>query len=459
MKLINITMYQPNDLKIYQEFEDMPMFESDDPKMRELLRGIINHGFQTPSEIQMRAIVPLARGENLIAQSQSGTGKTAAFAIGALSRVDTSLGKVQVVVIAPSHELATQTHHVFCELASYMFSDVKSAITLCIGKQVPLNENIIAINRGSCVLVGTPGRIKQLVNHRLRDRDLVDPQHCKILILDEADMLLRQSDSSSDSDDIRDIVDRLDNSKLRKDYLQFGIFSATFNSKGTLDDARRLCLPNYYGLLEEHGEDWVKQPGAPVQILLQPDKLTLDGIVQYFFDLKCDDRHMAFSQKVKIIDLLNKEHSLPTCIIYVNNADTAKNLKDALNSSGMVSECIYGGLPPVQRAEITLKFRKNLIRVLISTDLLARGFDVRQVFLVINFDMPNVFNRNTGESDELKVADYLHRIGRSGRFGRKGVAINLIATPSDRTSQKAIEEKYGIVMKDLPDNISTIYAT
>jgi translation initiation factor 4A len=450
-------MYQPNDSTVYEEFEEM--IDSDNPLMEKLLTGIIKYGFLKPSEIQKRAIVPLVQGRNLVAQSQSGTGKTAAFAIGSLARIDPDLKKVQVVVIAPSHELSSQIHGVFCELASYMFEDVKSAITLCIGKQVSVQENMFAINKGSRVLVGTPGRIKHLINIKLRDhRDLVDPKYCKILILDEADMLLRQSDSSSDSDDIREIVNYLDNSTKRDDYLQFGIFSATFNSAGTLDDARSFCLPKYYELVKQYGDDWVKQPGAPLQILLQPDQLTLDGIAQYYFELDCGDRHMAFGEKAKFIKLLNSEYAFQTCIIYVNSGDTAENLKAVLNGFGLVTECIYGNLPPLKRAEITSMFRKNLIRILISTDLLARGFDVRQVNLVINFDMPNVINRTTCGEDELKLADYLHRIGRSGRYGRKGVAINLIASPSDRTCRSCIEAKYGIVMEQLPDDISQIYS-
>lgn len=445
--------YQASDIPIYQEFEDMPLFQVDESK--NLLRGIIAYGFQVPSEIQKRAIMPIANGRNLIAQSQSGTGKTGAFAIGTLALLDLSVKHVQIVVVAPTHELAAQTHSVYCELAKYIFPDGKTAseIVLGVGKQVPVEDNIRAIRAGARILVGTPGRVGHLVKHLAQQRYLIDPSYCKVLVIDEADKLL----SSKDSELVYDIVKQLDSPKLRRDYLQLAIFSATFNGQRAIDDARRLCLPDYDKILEEKGAEWVNVPGAPEQILLQPDKLTLDGIVQYFFDLKCDDARMAFTEKAKFISVLNEEQMIPTCIIYVRNAETAEKLKDTLNRNKMSCECIYGTMLPVQRMNITREFRTNKIRILISTDLLARGFDVRQVALVINFDLPDVYDTRAGTEDQQKLADYLHRIGRSGRWGRKGVAINLVATASDRTRQEIIEKHYGVKMRELPNDMSLVY--
>lgn len=458
---------QTSSIVVYEDFEDMPMFENEDPKMEALLRGIMSYGFQKPSRIQERGIVPLYQGKNLIAQSQSGTGKTGTFVIGTLSKIDPELNKVQVVVIAPTHELATQTYAVYSEIAQYMFHDkvnprngktiegsgVKEAITLCVGKQVSSEDNMRAIRNGARIIIGTPGRIHHMVTHKLQDgTPLIQPKYCKVLILDEADKLL----SSKDSGRIHSIVEILDSSKLRNDYLQLGVFSATFNSEETLNDSRRLCMPEFDKMIEK-GIDWTKTPGAPEQILLQPDKLTLEGIIQYYFDLECDDNRKAFEEKAKFIVALNQESTIPTSIIYVNGAETAENLKSFLSQSGLVCDCIYGSLPSMQRMEITDKFRKNQIRILISTDLLARGFDVRQISLVINFDLPFVYDRNEGEVDQQKVADYLHRIGRSGRLGRKGVAINLIATVSDRSRKAIIEERYKVPMKELPDDMDGIY--
>ena len=459
--------YQTNDIKVYDDFEDMPMFTDNlTDSMESLLRGIMSYGFQKPSRIQERGIVPLYNGKNLIAQSQSGTGKTGTFVIGTLSRFDPTLDKVQIVVIAPTHELATQTHHVYCEIAKYMFKDhvdrngktiegsgVKRAIALCVGKQISPEDNIRSIRNGASIIIGTPGRIFHMVDHRSRDGEpLIHPKYCKVLILDEADKLL----TSKDAKRINTIVEILDNGKMRNDYLQLGIFSATFNSEETLNEARRLCMPDFDKLVED-GVDWASVKDAPYQILLKPDKLTLDGILQYYFDLGCDDPKRSFAEKAEFIVTLNQERMIPTSIIYVNNSETAEKLKYFLNDRGLVCDCIYGSLSSLQRLEITDQFRTNKLRILISTDLLARGFDVRQVALVINFDLPYVYDCREGAVDQQKVADYLHRIGRSGRFGRKGVAINLVSTSRDRTRKDIIEERYNIAMRDLPDDVSEIY--
>jgi translation initiation factor 4A len=439
---------QDQDIEIYKEFDDMPMFETDDQNMVSLLRGITSYGFKEASPIQQRAIVPLYHGKNLISQSQSGTGKTGAFVIGSLSRLDPSLDKVQIVVISPTHELARQTYDVYKSLSYYMFPDEKSeknSATLCIGQQVSIEDNIRSIKNGSKIVVGTPGRLFHIISH---PNKLIDPKYCKVLIIDEADQLF----ASEDSRKLYDIVDILDDKNFRSDNLQLGIFSATFNSEESLETARRLCIPNY-----DDFEDWRTSVNAPKQILLQPDELTLEGIIQYYFDLGCTDQRRAFYEKAQFIVSLNSERMIPTCIIYVNNKDTAEQLKDFLTDNNMVCGCIYGSLPSYQRADITTKFRKNQIRILISTDLLARGFDVRQVSLVINFDLPYVYDRRNACNNEQKIADYLHRIGRSGRFGRKGVAINLIATSGDQTKKEIIEERYKTYMKELPDDVSEIY--
>uniref|UniRef100_A0A6C0J837 Helicase n=1 Tax=viral metagenome TaxID=1070528 RepID=A0A6C0J837_9ZZZZ len=456
---------QNKNIITYEDFEDMPMFTSELDNMESLLHGIMNYGFQRPSLIQERGIVPLYKGKNLIAQSQSGTGKTGTFVVGSLSRLEPNLKHVQIVVIAPTHELATQTHHVYSEIAKYIFPDeegkpkgsgVKQAITLCVGKQVSSEDNIRSIKNGTRIIIGTPGRIHHMISHQIRvgrsskSVSLIDPKYCKMLILDEADLLL----TSRDADIIYEISSILDNPNSRSDYLQLGIFSATFNSDDTLDEARKLCIPKYDAIKQEGG-DWTKEKGAPEQILLQPDKLTLEGIVQYYFDLECAND--SFNEKAEFIKSLNQEQMIPTCIIYVNSSDTAEHLKETLISGGMACECIYGGLPSVKRLQITDAFRKSVIRILISTDLLARGFDVRQVSLVINFDLPYVYDAKNAQINQQRVADYLHRIGRSGRWGRKGVAINLIATASDHTRKEIIEERYGVKMMELPEDVTNIY--
>ena len=437
--------------KHYKEFEDMPLFQTGTEKSIQILQGILEYGFETPSEIQQTAIVPLCEGRSLIAQAQSGTGKTGTFVIGSLDKVDMSCNNVQVIIVTPVHELAIQTYHVLIEIGRRLLTEEN--VELCIGKQTTVEQNIVNINSGKIkVLIGTPGRILHLIKHQLKTKSLITRNFVKLLILDEADRLL----SDKSANEVIEIVERLDDPRERKDTLQLGIFSATFNKEETLDTARALCLPEYDTLRQE-GKDWTTHKYAPVQILLEPAQLSLDGIAQYYYEIECDNERNAFEDKVAFIDALNAEHIIPVCMIYVNTANTAERLRDELNSRGMACECIYGNMQPKQRLEVTRSFRKLETKILISTDLLARGFDVQQIVLVINFDLPYVHDRRMGNVNPDKVADYLHRIGRSGRFGRKGVSINLVATTADMERMKIIEKYYDIKVEPLPDDISDLY--
>jgi superfamily II DNA/RNA helicase len=438
-------------IKHYKEFEDMPLFQSGGDTAIKILQGLLEYGFETPSEIQQTAIVPMCEGRSLIAQAQSGTGKTGTFVIGSLQSLDMDCPHVQVIIVTPVHELATQTYHVLLEIGKRMINT--DNVELCIGKQVSVEQNIININAGKTrILIGTPGRILHLVKHKVRGEYLIPRRFVRLVVLDEADRLL----SDKSSNEVIEIVERLDDPRERKDVLQLGIFSATFNKRETLDTARRLCLPEFDSLMEE-GRDWTQHQYAPVQILLRPAELTLDGIAQYYYEIECDDERKSFADKVAFIDALNAEHMIPVCMIYVNTANTAERLKDELNARGMACDCIYGNMLPKRRLEVTRSFRKLETKILISTDLLARGFDVQQIVLVINFDLPYVHDRRMGAVNPDKVADYLHRIGRSGRFGRKGVSINLVATTADMDRMKIIEEYYGLKVEPLPDNISELY--
>ena len=428
----------------------------------DLLDGICRYGFTRPSQIQEIGIVPIAQGKNAIIQSQSGTGKTGTFVIGSLAVLDPAVKQVQVVVLSPTHELATQTHHVYCEIASpYLGPSEETArrVELCVGKHVSVEENIMNIqNNGVQVLVGTPGRITHLMKQRIRGKPLVDPESVRIVVLDEADKLLSTDDSRQKINDVvRDLKD------AREGPLQFAVVSATFNVDEGMEvarsrhEARSLCMDRYHEYYDSGDADmWLTDPRAPIEIMLKKEKLTLDGIEQFYYDLDCDN-NQSFQSKVLFIQTLNMERMIPTCIIYVNNSNSADRLKSELNRVDMVCECIYGDLPPKERMQVTDRFRRGETRILISTDLLARGFDVSQVALVINFDLPYVFDRHRGEISEQKLADYLHRIGRSGRFGRKGVAINIIATQADRMRKRIIEDYYKVPMKVLPEIISDIY--
>lgn len=430
-------------------FESMSMFNDDcgEPNL-DLLQGITNYGFEQPSEIQQKTIELINKGHNVIGQAQSGCGKTGAFVIGALSLIDTHLPKVQVIILANTHELATQIYGVTNSIGDRLLGE--NQVELCIGRQVSVEQNISNIRKGRQILIGTPGRIKHLVYHKVHGKSLIDPEHIKVVVLDEADCLLMDKFR----DVVIDIIDELDDPKTRKRAgpLQLAIFSATF-SPCSLDVSRKLCVPDKDAL----GEKWTESKTAPMEVLVPVENLTLDAIQQYYFELDCDHRD-SFGQKVDFIMVLNDVvQMIPMCMIYVNNKKSAENLKQALDQQGLSCQCIYGSMTDSQRQNITSAFRNCETRILISTDLLGRGFDVQQVELVINFDLPYVIDRNTGDVNEEKMAEYLHRIGRGGRFKRRGTAINLISGPTERLRMEAIERYFKTKIDLLPEDIGDLY--
>lgn len=426
-------------------FENMSMFdESHGAPNLDLLQGITNYGFEQPSEIQQKTIEVIFSGRNVIGQAQSGCGKTGAFVIGSLSRLDKHNNNVQIIIVSNTHELAAQTRNVVCAIGKKLLSEIQ--VELCIGG-VPIEQNIKNIRNGSRVLVGTPGRIKHLVSHRIAGVPLVNPLEVKTLILDEADCLL----TDKFQEVTIDIIDELD-PRSRKQPLQLLIFSATFSPR-SLEVCRKLCVPDK----DQLGDQWIDAPGAPVQVLVPVEELTLEAIQQYYYELDCDSRD-SFRNKVEFIMALNDiVRMIPMCMIYVNNKVSAERLKQELERQELACQCIYGSMTDTQRQNITAAFRRCETRILISTDLLGRGFDVQQVELVINFDLPYVIDRNTGDINKEKMAEYLHRIGRGGRYKRRGTAINLISGQSERNRMEAIEQYYGTKMDPLPDDLSSLY--
>jgi translation initiation factor 4A len=426
----------------YDEFEKMPQFQGQHPDWN-LLQGVASFGFERPSEIQQQTIVPIYQGRNVIGQAQSGRGKTGAFVIGSLSLIDQSVNAVQVIIIANTHELARQTESVINGIGCKILKP--SDVELCVGRQVAVEDNIKHIRDGCKVLVGTPGRIKHLVFHSINGEPIIKPSNVKIVILDEADCLLMDKFR----DVVVDIIDRLDSNP--KFPLQLGIFSATFSDE-SLDISRSLCVPEMKSL----GDEWRNDPRAPFEILIPVEDLTLDGIEQFYYTFDCAPND-TFAQKTDFIILLNSIQMIPMCIIYVNSRQSAIRLKEGLDRENMRCQCIYGSMTPTQRQEITRAFRDCNTRILIATDLLARGFDVQQVELVINFDLPYVQDRNTGEVNKEKMAEYLHRIGRGGRFGRKGMAISLIGNATEKSRKEAIEAHFDTKMQVLPEDIAGLY--
>jgi len=363
----------------------------------ELLRGIYSYGFEKPSAIQQRAILPLASGHDLIAQAQSGTGKTATFAIGSLQRQDTSVPKLQTLILAPTRELAQQIQRVVLALGDYMGSICHA----CIGG-TKVADDSIEIARGVHTVVGTPGRVLDLLN-----RGILPSQDIKTFILDEADEML----SRGFKDQIYDIFTTLPNT------VQVGLFSAT--------------MP------EEALEITNKFMNNPIRILVKKDELTLEGIRQFYIYVERED--WKLDTLIDLYDTIN----ITQCVIFCNSKRKVDWLTARLTEKEFTVSSTHGEISQKEREIILSEFRSGSSRVLITTDLLARGIDVQQVSLVINYDIP----RN--------LENYIHRIGRSGRFGRKGVAINFV-TKDEEKSLKDLQDFYQTQIDEMPANIADL---
>jgi len=382
---------QDDALKMYDSFDDMSLDDN-------LLRGIYSYGFESPSKIQQLAIVPMSKHTDILAQAQSGTGKTGAFTIGSLSVVDPTIKAPQVIVICPTRELSQQTQRVAQSLGEHMGLKTLSATG---GNQ--LRGDINTLKSGAQFIVGTPGRIYDLI--RRGDLTL---DHIRYVILDEADQMLEDLFAEQ----IKTILsNRFPNST------RLALFSATMP-------------PNVLEIAETYLSN-------PIRILLPPDEVTLDGIKQFYVNLERED------WKLPVLLDLYQQITVNQCLIYVNKRQKAEWLAKQLATQGFTLEYIHGEMEVAERKKRMDDFRMGSVRVLISTDLLARGIDVQQVSMVINFEMP------------VQRENYVHRIGRSGRYGKKGVAINLIAG-DEINAVKEIEKTYSTVIQELPEDLSAL---
>jgi len=363
----------------------------------DLLRGIYAYGFEKPSAIQQRAILPLVKAHDLIAQAQSGTGKTATFTVGILQRIDFSVRECQALILAPTRELAQQIQKVVLALGDYL----NVRCHACIGG-TKIRDDISILQNGVHVVVGTPGRVyDMLCRHVLR------PDHIKVFVLDEADEML----SKGFKDQIYDIFQALPSR------VQVGLFSATM-PPDALEITRRFM-------------------NDPVRILVKRDELTLEGIKQFFVNVEREE--WKLDTLCDLYDTLN----ITQAVIFCNTRRKVDWLTDKMRAREFTVSSTHGDIGQKERDIILSEFRTGSSRVLITTDLLARGIDVQQVSLVINYDLP----RN--------LENYIHRIGRSGRFGRKGVAINFV-TAEDVRLLRELEQFYNTVIDEMPANVADL---
>jgi len=358
-----------------------------------LLRGIFSYGFEKPSVIQTLAIVPMITGKDIIAQASSGTGKTATFTIGLLEQLDfTKDAYCQSIILSPTKELAEQTNSVVNNIGKNI--GVKTHI--CIGGKA-VKTDLDVLKKGVHVMIGTPGRIMDLLS-----RNAVDTKKIKILIIDEADTMLDRG--------FKDQLYQILKSGLSDD-MQVCLFSAT--------------------LSEETLEITTKFMQDPIQILVKKEQVQVAGIAQYYVNISSEE------EKIDVLMDLYEKLSINQSIIYCNAKSKVNWLYEKLKTHTFPVGEITGEMPIEMRESIMEKFRMGSIKLLITTDLLARGIDVQSVSIVINYDVPT--NRE----------NYIHRIGRCGRYGRKGKAVNFI-TPNDGKYIKDIETYYSVKMLELP---------
>ena len=375
---------------------EISSWEELDAKIK-LLRGIYAYGFEKPSPIQKKAIKPLFDKKDLVAQAQSGTGKTGCFTIGALQLINTDEDNTQAMLLSPTRELAMQTKKVLDSLGA-QFTNLKTQLLIG-GTSTDDDIQKLYDNRPH-IVIGCPGRV-----HDMLRRKKLKSDHLKLIVLDEADEMLSQGFKEQ----VYNIFQF-----LPKD-TQVALFSAT--------------MPDILNTITD------KFMRNPVRILVKAEQLTLEGIEQYFVGLESDD------QKYETLKDLYGVFSVSQCIIYCNSVRRVQDLYEAMVEDNFAVCQIHSNMEKDERQKSYEDFSIGKHRVLISSNVTARGIDVQQVSTVINFDVPKC------------VHTYLHRIGRSGRWGRKGMGINFV-TRRDIRKIKEIEEHYSTQIKELPASIN-----
>tara|TARA_B110000285_G_scaffold198514_1_gene231008 strand:- start:2214 stop:3452 length:1239 start_codon:yes stop_codon:yes gene_type:complete len=380
------------EVKIIEKWDEMELPE-------EVLRGVFAYGYEEPSPIQKRAICPMLSGRDLIAQAQSGTGKTATFSIGSMSGIDLAKKQVQVVCLSPTRELSMQIAAVYQGIGQFLTG--LKVVTLVGGESV--DNNVRTLKRDTPhVVIGTPGRIFDMIRRRV----LVLSQ-VQTFILDEADEML----SHGFKEQVQDIFE------FMPENVQTCIFSATM--PGYVFDVTNKFMNN------------------PQQIIVKVEQLTLEGISQHYIAVRDD------VEKYEVLVDLYASISLSHCIIYANSVARVHDLHQAMLADGYPVCSIHSSMTKQEREISMGDFRSGKCRMLISSNVTARGIDVQQVSCVINFDIPR------------DVSTYLHRIGRSGRWGRKGMGLNLI-TERDVEKMREIEQYYSTQITELPLELSSV---
>ncbi|KAJ4459776.1 putative DEAD-box ATP-dependent RNA helicase 6 [Paratrimastix pyriformis] len=359
---------------------------------RELLMGIFEKGFEKPSPIQEESIPLALTGESILARAKNGTGKTAAFLIPALEKLDPAKPYIQALVLVPTRELALQTSQIAKELGAHL--NIEVMVTT---GGTTLRDDILRFRQPVHILVATPGRVLDLAS-----KGVCNLTHCQTLIMDEADKLLAPEFQDAGVEVLRFLPPNR----------QILLFSATFPITVKSFKDQFMCTAHEINLMDE---------------------LTLKGVTQYY-------AFVEERQKVQCLNSLFRKLQVNQSMIFCNSVNRVVLLAKKITELGYSCFYIHAKMPQVNRNRVFHDFRNQGCRNLVCSDLFTRGIDIPTVNVVINFDLPH--NSET----------YLHRIGRSGRFGHLGLAINLI-TYEDRHNLYRIERDLGTEIKPIPADI------
>nr|CEG04698.1 unnamed protein product [Fusarium clavum] len=356
-----------------------------------LLRGVYAYGFESPSVIQRRAIKPMVEGHHVIAQAQSKTGKTVAFCIAILQRIDPSVKGCQALILAPSRDLAQEIHKVIDAIGDFM--DIHTHV--CKGPR----ENFEVLKDGPQIVVGTPGRVQNMIQ-----RGVLRIDNTKMFVLDDADEILARGFDEQ----IEDIFSLLPQS------VQVILVSTTMPGDVLALEAKLM-------------RDFVR-------IIVKAEPI-IEDVKQFYIAAENED------SKLDILSQIYETMESFQTIIFCSTRKKLVWLTDKLAARGLTVSSMHGDMDAVHRCNVMEEFRSGSSRILIATDLLARGIDVQAVLLVVNFDLPS-------QPDK-----YMYRVGWGGRLSRKGVAINL-ATANDMSMMREIEQYYGTHTEIMPENES-----
>jgi superfamily II DNA/RNA helicase len=358
----------------------------------DILKGLYLHGFTNPADIQVKGIVSINTGRDCIIQSQSGTGKTATYLLGVINLVSSDALK-KALIIAPTRELAKQVYDVAVAICKYS----TLSISLCVGgTEITSHHNNIVI--------GTVGRIQHMMSLKKLNIAKIN-----IIVIDEADNMLNEKDN----------IDLMNVINLIPQECQKVLISATLTHQ-----------------VFQLTDNIMKNP---IKILLKNINVAVDIISQFYVDVEIEENKFDV-----LIDLYNLI-STTQAIIFCNTISKVTWLAENLSAKNFPITTIHGKMNQKERNDIVQEFRDGKTRLLLTTDLLARGIDVPQVNLVVCYDLPP--DKET----------YIHRIGRCGRFGKKGVSISMIkmTDPYDTRLLSKMKHSYNIDINEIPDNIDT----